>query len=109
MKRMSKSNQRLALEYGHIDRAKRQAGRKVFRRALKMSGMSKREFAVALQARDEEAMGFMQAAASKNDKWMKYFTPEGFVPSGDEGRDWSGFFETLMDCMERFIPLILAI
>lgn len=109
MKRMSETDQRLALEYGRMSLAKRKAARKVYRRAQKMSGMSRREFAEALQAHDEEAVGFMQAAASKNDKWMEHFQPEGFLPSGDEDRDWSEFFNALMDCMERFLPLILAL
>ena len=107
--KMLVANQRLALEYGRIDRDKRRAGHKVFKRARKMSGMSRRDFARALQDHDEEAVGFMRAAASKHDEWIQYFTPAGFVSSGDGERDWESFFEALIECLEKFLPLILAL
>ena len=109
-RKFDSAEQRLAAEYGRVDKGKRKAARRVFRRAVKLSGMSRHEFAAALQVHDEEAMGFMRAAASANDKWMKHFIPETFQPNQPrEERDWEGFFSALMDCVERFLPLILAI
>jgi hypothetical protein len=101
-KKLSKKEQRLAAEYGRVDRGKRRAGRKVFRRAAKLAGMDKREFAEALAERDDEAVLAVQAAASRNDDWKAHFTPPG------EGRDWASFFEALSECLVKFAPLILA-
>ncbi len=69
MRKMTKKERRLVLEYGRVDADRRGAARKVLRRARKLAGMSRRNFAAALQAHDEEAVGFVQAAASANDKW----------------------------------------
>ncbi len=106
-RRFTSDEQRLALEYGRVARGKRKAVRKVFRRAVKMSGLSRRELAEALQSKEEEAIGFFQAAASKSDAWMRHF--DGDVAPAPGERNWPDFFQALLECAEKFIPLIFGL
>jgi hypothetical protein len=101
-KKLNKKQRKLVAAYGRVDRDKKRAGRRLFRRACKLSGMDRREFAEALVDRDDEALLAVQAVASEDDDWTAHFQPPG------EDRDWASFFEALTECLIKFAPLILV-
>jgi hypothetical protein len=81
---------------------KRRAGRRIVERAAADMGISPRELGEMYHDGDPEARVGLQAAASRDSSGVEEFAQPG-------ERDWSAFFESFMECFEKFLPIILAL
>ena len=103
MGRLEKRERKLLKQFFKLPGARRRAGREMAEKAAAFMGVSERDFANGFADGGQEERAALRAVASKDDSWQKHFEPAG------EGRDWEGFFSALSSCLEKFLPLILAV